>query len=210
MAQLFTRKANAIARGSLALAPFFLAGLVVALYALDRSPYLTREGVRRGQPVPFSHEHHVAGLGIDCRYCHASVEVAATAGMPATHTCMTCHSQIWADSPMLAPVRDSYREKKPLAWTRVYDLPDFVYFDHSIHIARGVGCVSCHGRIDHMPLTYLNQPLFMSWCLDCHRNPERNLRPREHVFDLAWEPPAGAVVNAGGLGRNDDCYVCHR
>lgn len=187
-------------------------------FAVARSPYATGAGVAPRQPVPFSHEHHVGGLGIDCRYCHTSVETSSFAGIPPTETCMTCHSQLWTHAEMLEPVRDSLSSGKPLRWLRVDDLPDFVYFNHSIHINKGVGCVSCHGRVDRMPLTWQANTLFMSWCLECHRAPERFVRPREHVFDMAWKP----AEDQSALGRNlveqyhirvgklTDCYVCHR
>jgi hypothetical protein len=140
------------------------------------------------QPVEFSHQHHVTDDGIDCRYCHSSVDKAASAGMPSTEVCMTCHSQIWKDSPLIKPIYDSYRTGKPIEWTRVHDLPDFAYFNHSIHVQKGVSCVSCHGRVDKMPITWKEKDLSMAWCLDCHRNPEKNLRPREQVYNLGWKP----------------------
>ena len=149
------------------------------------------------QPVPFSHQHHVGILGIDCRYCHTSVERSSFAGMPPTKTCMNCHSQIWVGSQMLEPVRESYRTNESLRWHRVYNLPGFVYFDHSIHVHKGIGCSSCHGRIDEMPFTYQVPTLLMEWCLDCHRNPERQIRPREEVFNMKYEPPADQL----DLGR---------
>jgi hypothetical protein len=175
--------------------------------------------VAREQPVPFSHQHHVGVLEIDCRYCHTTVEHSSYAGMPATKTCMNCHSQIWIGSQMLQPVRDSYRDNVPLRWDRVYNLPGFVYFDHSIHVQKGIGCSSCHGRIDEMPFTYQVPSLLMDWCLDCHRNPEREIRPREEVFNIRYEKPA----NQESLGRQlsseyhvkdaeqiTSCSVCHR
>src|SRR5437660_2869412 len=146
---------------------------------------MPRQNVTREQPVQLSHKHHVGDDGIDCRYCHTSVEKSAFAGVPPTETCMTCHSQIWTESPLLAPVRESYRTGRPIQWQRVHDLPDFVYFNHSIHIKKGIGCVSCHGRIDEMPITRKHQTLSMRWCLSCHRSPEKNMRPHEKVFDLA-------------------------
>jgi hypothetical protein len=191
------------------------AGLV---WAVPRSDYYTGVSMQRRQEVPFSHQHHVGGLGIDCRYCHDLVETAATAGMPSTYTCMTCHSQIWTNAPMLAPVRQSLAEGKPLAWRRVHDLPDYVYFDHSIHVAKGVGCETCHGRVDTMRLTAKAEPLTMGWCLGCHRDPAPNLRPREHVLDMGWQSPkdrraagerlmAEYKVRTAGL---TDCSTCHR
>jgi hypothetical protein len=140
------------------------------------------------QPVPFSHEHHVGDCGIDCRYCHTSVENSATAGVPSTKTCMNCHSQLFTDSPMLAPVQQSFRDRKPLVWTRVHDVPDFAYFNHSIHVQKGIGCATCHGEVNQMPLMWREATLRMQWCLDCHRNPEQFVRPREEVFSMEWAP----------------------
>src|SRR5689334_1771480 len=182
MAQIFHRSTNTISRftifGSLVVVAV---GLWAALQ-LERSPYTTFAGVARPQPVPFSHEHHVRGLGIDCRYCHTSVEKSGFAGIPPTETCMTCHSQIWTDSPMLEPVRTSLRTNTPIRWNRVHDLPDYAYFNHAIHVNKGVGCVSCHGQVDQMPLTWKAEPMTMEWCLSCHRNPENHLRPVAEVF----------------------------
>jgi hypothetical protein len=162
----------------------------------------------------------VRGLGLDCRYCHTSVETSSFAGIPPTETCMTCHSQIWSESPMLEPVRESYRTNRPLAWNRVHDLPDFAYFNHGIHVAKGVGCVSCHGRVDLMPLMWKEQPLTMEWCLGCHRAPERHVRPREYVFNMEWQPPSAQLalgkelVHEYGIetetGRLTNCSTCHR
>jgi hypothetical protein len=140
------------------------------------------------QPVPFSHDHHVAGLGIDCRYCHTSVEKSSFAGIPPTETCMNCHRQIWTNADMLEPVRASYRDNVPIEWTRVHDLPDFVYFNHSVHVAKGIGCVTCHGQVDRMPLMFQQASLQMEWCLECHKDPAKNVRPREEVFNLNWDP----------------------
>jgi len=183
------------------------------------SPYQTQVGVIREQPVPFSHEHHVRGLGIDCRYCHTSVETSSFAGLPPTHTCMSCHSQIWSTSPLLEPVRASMANNQPIHWKRVHDLPDFVYFDHGIHVQKGVGCVSCHGRVDLMPLMWKDQPMTMSWCLQCHRDPAKHLRPQEEIFNMTWEPPDGDQLAVGNelLKRNHipvdrltNCSTCHR
>ena len=170
------------------------------------------------QVVPFSHNHHVGDDGIDCRYCHTSVETSAFAGIPPTHTCMTCPSQLFTQEPVLAPVVQSLRSGKPIGWKRIHDLPDFVYFNHGIHVAKGVGCEECHGRVDRMPLTWRVAPLTMQWCLDCHRNPEMHLRPVEHVFDMGWKPSEDQRT----LGRRlvaayhihtstlTDCSTCHR
>lgn len=216
MAQIFHPSTNTFARLSIFGAVFMLAALAWLAAAVTRSPYVTREGVTRDQPVPFSHKHHVQGLGLDCRYCHTSVEESAFAGIPPVKTCMNCHSQIWSESPMLAPVRDSFRTGRPLVWTRVHDLPDFVYFDHSIHVHKGVGCATCHGRVDQMPLMWQNASLQMEWCLECHRAPERFVRPREAVFQMDWEPPADRAALGAQLVRDyniqslTSCSVCHR
>ena len=188
--QIFHRSTNTISRATIYGAVFVVAALFWAAANIQRSPYVTYAGVARPQPVPFSHQHHVAGLGIDCRYCHTSVEVSSFAGIPPTRTCMNCHSQIWTNAALLEPVRESYRSGKSLVWTRVNDLPDFVYFNHSIHINKGVGCNTCHGPVDRMPLMYNENSLQMEWCLDCHRDPAKNLRPRDQVFNMRYEPPA--------------------
>lgn len=216
MAQIFHPSTNTISRVSILGGVFLLAGLLWLISALHRSSYATEEGVVRQQPVQFSHEHHVSGLGIDCRYCHASVEVSAFAGLPPTETCMNCHAHIWTESPYLAPVRESFRTGRPIAWTRVYDLPDFTYFHHGIHVQKGVGCVTCHGRVDRMPLTWKAQSLHMEWCLECHRQPERFVRPREFVFRMDWQPPADQLalgrrlVQEYQIEKLTTCYICHR
>jgi len=171
------------------------------------------------QPVPFSHEHHVGGLGIDCRYCHDSVTQSSFAGLPATKVCMTCHSQLWTNAAILAPVRESWRTGTPLAWTRVHSLPGYVYFDHSIHVAKGVGCTTCHGPVDRMPLMYQAATLQMRWCLDCHRDPAKYLRPREDVFSTTYAPPADQERLGPELAERyhvrdvqslTNCSTCHR
>jgi hypothetical protein len=204
-----------------------IVGQVVGLFILisgwgilSRSSYVTQAGVVIDQPIPFSHKHHTGELGIDCRFCHTPVEEGASAGMPATSTCMNCHSQIHADSLMLEPVRASYRENKPLRWKRVNDLPDFVYFNHSIHVARGVGCETCHGRVDQMPLTWQHSTLEMKWCLECHKDPSRFIRPRDAVFSFGWqsgEPQlllGSHLANEYGVQFGDNkltnCTICHR
>ncbi|MBI4565815.1 MAG: cytochrome c3 family protein [Planctomycetes bacterium] len=213
MAQLFHPAANVVAKAGIFGAVFFLALGAWLWGRVYRSAYVTGAGVARPQPVPFSHKHHVAGVGIDCRYCHTSVEEGPFAGIPAVKTCMHCHSQIWADSPVLEPVRESFRSGLPIAWTRVHDLPDFAYFDHSIHVAKGIGCVTCHGRVDEMPLTWKTHTLFMEWCLECHRHPENYVRPREAVFDPAWETPPGMgarLVKEYDIKSKTNCSFCHR
>ena len=190
MAQIFHRSTNTISRATIFGSVFVVCALFWAAAQIQRSPYVTYAGVVRPQPAPFSHQHHVAGLGIDCRYCHTSVEDSRFAGIPPTKTCMNCHTQIWTNAALLEPVRESFRANKSLVWTRVNDLPDFVYFDHSIHINKGVGCNTCHGPVDRMPLMYNYATLQMEWCLNCHRAPEKNLRPRDQVFNMRYEPPS--------------------
>jgi Cytochrome c7 and related cytochrome c len=190
MAQIFHRSANTLARLSIIGVVVVVSVLLWAALEMQRSPYATYQGVAHEQPVPFSHQHHVSGDGIDCRYCHTSVEVSGFAGIPPTKTCVNCHSQIWINAPMLEPVRESFKTGNSLIWTRVHDLPDFVYFDHSIHVNKGVGCKSCHGPIDQMPLTYAENSLQMEWCLNCHRAPEKFLRPRDQVFNMKYEEPS--------------------
>jgi hypothetical protein len=216
MSQIFHRSANTIARVSIFGALFFIAGLFVLFAQVNRSPWVTEARVARQQPIQFSHERHVAGNGIDCRYCHTSVETSSFAGIPPTKTCMNCHSQIFANSPFLEPVRESLRSGRSIEWTRVHDLPDFVYFDHSIHLHKGIGCTSCHGQVDRMPLVWQEQSLQMEWCTDCHRNPEQHVRPREDVFRVDYTPPS----NQPELGRRlvaeyqiqklTSCSTCHR
>jgi cytochrome c7-like protein len=186
--QIFHRSTNTIAKVSIFGSIFFLGFFAWIFSTLLRSSYATRQGVVLKQPVPFSHDHHVAGLGIDCRYCHTSVETSAFAGIPPTETCMNCHRQIWTNADMLEPVRASYRDNVPIEWTRVHDLPDFVYFNHSVHVAKGIGCATCHGEVDKMPLMYQEASLQMEWCLACHRDPAKNVRPRAEVFNLHWDP----------------------
>jgi len=216
MPQIFHHSTNTISKVSLFGAVFFAVGFFTVLAMLDRGSYWTRQNQAVSQPVPFSHDHHVAQVGIDCRYCHTSVENGAFAGIPPSATCMNCHSQIWSDSPMLEPVRQSFATGKRLEWTRVNDLPDFVYFDHSIHISRGIGCVTCHGRVDKMPLMRQAETLQMRWCIDCHRNPEPNVRPREEVFNVAWQEPPGFEATRVHLAESynvksmTSCSTCHR
>ncbi len=218
MPQIFGPAANSVARVvlvSLLVGPFVLIGIG---YAVMRSQYVTGASITHDQPVPFSHEHHVTALGLDCRYCHASVERSAVAGVPPTHTCMTCHSQLFTQAGMLAPVRESLAEHRPIRWERVNVLPDYVYFDHSIHVAKGVGCTTCHGPVGRMPLMRQDAPLTMGWCLNCHRDPAPYLRPHTAVFDPAWKPPPDQDEQGKKLLARyhietkhlDDCSVCHR
>jgi len=218
MAQIFNQSANTISRVGILCALLALSGTGWIAAEVFWSPYTTMVGVPREQPVPFSHKHHVDGLGIDCRYCHVSAETSRFAGVPPTDTCMTCHSQLWKQAAMLEPVRQSLATGKAIRWNRVNDLPDFVYFDHSIHVNKGIGCVSCHGQVDQMPLTWKQNTLYMKWCLDCHRAPEKEIRPRDEVFDMKWRKPADQEKAGRELltayhvqtSRLTNCSVCHR
>lgn len=219
MAQLFPKSANVRARVIIFGSVVLVCGAGWATSTIYWSPYITEVGVPLQQPIPFSHKHHVTDDGIDCRYCHTSVEKSSFAGVPSTKTCMTCHSQLWTDAPVLASLRQSLATGKPLKWVRVNDLPDYVYFNHSIHVAKGIGCSECHGRIDQMPLTRKTQSLYMRWCLECHDHPEEYIRPREKVFDMAWQRPPDQLVQGHKLirdyhvdtsGRLTNCSVCHR
>jgi hypothetical protein len=229
MSQIFPRSANTVSRVSIIGAVLLINLLGVLIYELGASGWVTRQDVAREQPIQFSHERHVAGNGIDCRYCHTSVEQSRFAGIPPTKTCMNCHSQIFSNSPFLEPVRASFNSNTPLRWTRVHDLPDFVYFDHSIHVNKGVGCTTCHGQVDKMPLMWQANSLQMQWCLDCHRNPERFVRPRSDVFSVAYRQPSSqypvtldgqtftdqlslgkALVADYKIQKLTSCSTCHR
>lgn len=218
MGQLFKERANGIARATLIGVPLLVLSMGAAMFAFARSDFWTQVDAPLEQPVPFSHQHHVGGLGIDCRYCHTGVEQSSFAGLPPTETCMTCHSQVWKDAPVLQPVRDSLQTGKPLKWTRVHDLPDYVYFDHSIHVAKGVGCATCHGQVNEMPLTWKTKELYMRWCLDCHRDPAKFVRPKEQVFNMAYDEPENQHSLGQQLLRTNnihtagltDCNTCHR
>lgn len=216
MGQLFRPGANTIAKAGILVFLAAITGLGWALTELNRSPFFTKVGVPQDQPVPFSHKHHVADIGIDCRYCHTSVEESNTAGLPPTQTCMNCHSQIWTEAPMLEPVRESFKSGKSLEWIRVHNVPDFVYFNHSIHIQKGIGCTTCHGQVDEMPLIRKGSTLFMEWCLSCHREPEKFIRPKDQVFNVHWKTPADQLeqgrklVDEYNIKRKTDCSVCHR
>src|ERR1700716_4191467 len=188
MAQIFHRSTNFISKVSVFFGALLAALALGGVMGLARAPYLTNQNVTREQPIQFSHKHHVGDDGIDCRYCHSSVEAGASAGIPSTAVCMNCHKQIWADSPYLEPVRASLKTGKPLEWIRVHDLPDFAYFNHAIHFNKGVGCSTCHGRIDQMPVVSQANSLQMEWCLECHRRPENFVRPKEKIFDMEWRP----------------------
>jgi Cytochrome c7 and related cytochrome c/Class III cytochrome C family len=219
MGQIYPRNANLLARLSI----FGLLLLVVELALITgvyfRSNYFRQINVAVEQPVPFSHQLHNDVLGIDCRYCHVSVAQSSFANIPATETCMSCHSQVKTNSPKLAPVRESYATGAPVEWVKVHDLPDYVYFNHSIHVNKGVGCSTCHGQVNTMPVVWQTQAFYMGWCLNCHRNPEQYLRPREEVYNMDYVAPANqlqvgaSLVQKYGVMNKDqltNCFVCHR
>lgn len=216
MAQLFHRYTNTLARLSIVLVLGGVVGTLVLFDQLQKSSYVTEVDLVKSQPVPFSHHHHVSGVGIDCRYCHTSAAKSSYAGIPPTSTCMNCHSQIFSDAPILEPVREAYRTGKAIPWVKVHDLPDFVYFNHSIHVAKGVGCTTCHGQVNEMPLTVKKNTLYMGWCLECHRNPEKFLRNKADVFKVDWKPGSDQIHYGNKLieqyhvtVKNTDCSVCH-
>ena len=216
MPQIFHRSTNTLSKVSLAGILLLVGGLIGLAMLLGRSSYVTRAQEYVEQPVQFSHLHHVLDDGIDCRYCHTSVETSSFAGIPPTKTCMNCHSQIWQSAPILEPVRASFREDKPMQWIRVHDLPDFVYFNHSIHVKKGMGCETCHGRVDQMPLMKQENSLQMEWCVNCHRNPQNYVRPREEVFTMGYRPSedqatlGARLVAAYKIRPSTDCSTCHR
>ena len=197
----------------LGVAPIYLTGLIW----YGASPKTLDVGYAPEQPVPYSHAVHAGELGLDCRYCHNTVEQAGHAAIPPTATCMNCHVKVHPTSAKLQPVRDSYETGAPVEWVKVHDLPDYAYFNHSAHVSRGVGCVSCHGRIDQMEVVYQHEELSMSWCLRCHREPEQHLRPPSEVTNMGWEPPGGDGLAFGAKLRDErninpptDCSTCHR
>ena len=212
MAQVFDRSSNALARFSLVLTGVIVIALGVTLDQLQRSPWVTRQGQRPDQPIPFSHKHHVEGLGLQCQYCHTQVEKAAYAGIPPTKTCINCHAQIWTNAQLLEPVRQSWATGASIQWIKVHDLPDYVYFNHEIHVNKGIGCASCHGRVDQMPLMYMQNTLQMEWCLNCHRNPAVNLRPTAEIYNMAWAGPSNdkpvwctSTIKGGATAQNVSC-----
>jgi hypothetical protein len=219
MAQIFHRSTNFISKFSV-FAGVFLAGIALTgVMFAARSPYLTNQNVTRDQPIQFSHKHHVGDDGIDCRYCHTGVESSATAGVPPTKTCMNCHSVLFNNVGYLEPVRESYRTNKSIQWVRVHRLADYVYFNHSIHVAKGVGCSTCHGTVNEMPLIFQAAPLNMGWCVDCHRNPEAVLRPADQVFNMEWKAPANQAEVGAQFAHErkirstadlTSCSTCHR
>jgi hypothetical protein len=219
MDRFFSPHADLVLRAIMLGVFLLFAGGASALLVVEQSPYVTRQHVVVEQPVPFSHEHHVSGLGLDCRYCHTSAEQSPFAGVPPTKTCMSCHSQIWTNAAALAPVRESWSTGTPIAWKRVHAIPDFVYFDHSAHVNKGVGCATCHGPVQEMPLVSQWSPMTMQWCLECHREPERYLRPRSEVWNMTYVPPSDQLALGSELKKRYDvrpraamesCGTCHR
>ncbi|TXN69256.1 cytochrome c3 family protein [Methylobacterium sp. WL6] len=219
MAQLFSPGADAIYRLALLTGVACLAGIPIVAAGIVRSDYVTGVGVAPAQPVPFSHKHHSGELGVDCRYCHTTVETQATAGIPPTHTCMTCHSQIWTGSDMLKPVRDSFARDEPLQWVRLNKLPSYVYYNHSVHVTKGIGCSTCHGDVTSMQMTYRANAFEMQFCLDCHRDPAKYVRPQEQVWNMTWKPPDNQATlgpelvaknHIRGGERLTECAICHR
>ena len=216
MPQVFHRSMNSLSRVSLVAAVLLIGGLGYLAWAVNQSAYYTRAQLALEQPVPFSHKHHTMDDGVDCRYCHTSVEKSSFAGIPPTETCMTCHSQIWTNASMLEPVRASYATGQSLEWARVNALPDFVYFNHSIHVKKGIGCTTCHGQLGEMPITWKQNTLYMRWCIDCHKHPEKFVRRREDVFKAVYNPPANQLELGRQLVRNykiqtfTNCETCHR
>lgn len=210
----FARWTNtAIRLGLIALA-LGLVGVPIAAMMYVRTPYITMTGNPVTQPIRFDHRHHVRDDGIDCRYCHLSVETGAMAGLPSTETCLNCHAQIWTTSPLLEPVRQSWFTNEPIPWKRVHVLPEYVYFNHSIHLAKGVGCVTCHGRVDLMAEVAKAEPMTMGWCLDCHRNPTPHLRPKSELTSMSWRPPdaelTAALAAENKVRSLTHCSTCHR
>ncbi len=217
MAAIFGPAANLAVKLTILVALACAVAVFLAWWLWPQTDYARHVRAVVEQPVPFSHQHHISGLGLDCRFCHTSVEVSANAGLPPTYTCMTCHSQVWTNAALLAPVRASLANNTPIVWHQVTDLPDYVYFNHSIHIAKGVGCESCHGKVETMPLTYKAKTLTMGFCLDCHRNPGPNLRPPSAVYDTDWHrtpatPSAAALMALYHVPDRTltDCSLCHR
>jgi hypothetical protein len=220
MAQIFTASADTRLRALILVAFLVFVFTLAGAYAIEGAGFAV--GWVRDQPVPFSHQHHVGGLGLDCRYCHTAVEESSHAGLPATHICMSCHSQIWTNADILAPVRESLADNKPIPWQRVSRLPDYVYFNHSAHVTKGVPCVTCHGRVDQMPLLAAARPFQMGWCLDCHRNPAPQLRPPNQVTRMdwsGWQPDPSSqkqLEQATDEARSQhpqtltECHTCHR
>jgi hypothetical protein len=216
MSALFPPWTNTVAKATLFCIAFGIVNLLAFAMLWVRAPVFLGQRQVIEQPIQFDHRHHVQDDGIDCRYCHDTVERSSSAGYPPTATCMNCHAQVWNKSPLLDQVRGSYFTDRPIAWRRVHRIPQFVYFNHSIHVAKGVGCVTCHGRVDQMALMEQAAPITMGWCLDCHRDPAPNLRPREQMTSMTWQPEGDARALGEQLARDygvhtrTSCTTCHR
>jgi hypothetical protein len=207
MPQIFHKAANPLSKIVLLGLPILFGSTGLGLAAFYRSSYATGIYEVVPQPVAFSHAHHVGQLGIDCRYCHDTVERSHFAGIPPTKTCMNCHQQMWTGADLLEPVRESWRTNTPIVWNRVHNVPHYAYFNHSIHVAKGVGCQSCHGNVDTMNLTYQSKTLLMEWCISCHREPEKHLRPKSEVTNMTWRPESGGnwrLEDFGFYGKTAD------
>jgi len=217
MSKIFPKAANALPK-QLVIFLFILAGVATAAVNYYATPKYLRVGYEPIQPVPFDHRLHAGQLGLDCRYCHAAVEQSATSSVPAAQTCMNCHSIIKPDSPLLQPVRESFASGDPVPWVKVHQAPDYVYFNHSVHVARGVSCVECHGKVNEMATVRHDQPHSMGFCLDCHRAPENFLRAPAQVYDLNSPrlSAAGQLEQAQGFVHDwkvkppQSCTGCHR
>jgi hypothetical protein len=216
MPQLFRPSSNTIAKVGIVSVITLVASTIAVAYIADRGPWTTSVAMPPVQPIEFSHKHHVKDDGIDCRYCHTSVETSGFAGLPATEICMTCHSQIWTTASVTKPIRDSWQSGKSIEWVRVHDLPDFVYFNHSIHVNKGIGCSSCHGQVNEMPMMWKVNTLNMNWCLSCHRDPAKFVRPKSEVFNINYKYPANQAELGPKLVKEyhvqslTDCVTCHR
>lgn len=217
MGALFSPRSNTLIRGAILCLAVLGAGVPLLLMWWVRTPQVTGQGHAVEQPIPlFSHQIHVTGLQIDCRYCHSAAERSATAGMPSSATCLPCHNWAWRQSAIFDPVQRSITAGRPIPWQRVNQLPDFVFFNHAIHVNKGVGCESCHGRVDQMAVVRQAQPLTMSWCLDCHQEPEKHLRPIEQMTTMGWHPDVPQqqlgrqLKQQYGVRELTNCTACHR
>lgn len=219
MSQIFHPSSNSLSRFSIIAFVLFLIFTAISTYGFFQSSYYNHVGVFREQPIPFSHKHHVQGLGLDCRFCHTAVENSATAGMPSTEVCMSCHSQIFKNGDVLKPLHESFEKNRPLQWSKVHNLPDFVFFNHSIHVNKGVSCVTCHGDVKIMPLTSKQKPMTMKWCLECHNNPENYLSPKDQIYK--GDETVSKILSVSqrkmlfdsyhiDQSQLNNCYTCHR
>ncbi|MBK7876174.1 MAG: cytochrome c3 family protein [Planctomycetes bacterium] len=220
MAQVFPKSSNTLSKASIVVAGIVLGAVGLATININRTTYVTTQSMPIEQVVQFTHTHHVGSLGLDCRFCHTAVEESSYAGIPPSKTCMGCHSVVWKDAPILEPVRESFRNDTSVEWIKVHDLPEFVYFNHSIHVNKGIGCESCHGRVDQMPLMMRQNSLNMEWCLACHRAPEQFLRPKDQIYTMGWDPEKALGMTQAELGAKlklennvqsrTNCATCHR